>query len=97
MAILLIALQPGSHPLIYAATGIFFAIAAWHIQTLIRTQKLKKQWKRRSPLTQSAPAETEPAFKAASTAKLLDEANFAGVVPASVTEHTTSHLVKERK
>ncbi|MGH9967844.1 MAG: hypothetical protein ACREBG_08465, partial [Pyrinomonadaceae bacterium] len=71
------------------------AIGGWHIQTFIRTQQLKKQWKRRAPLTeiQEALHETQPAFKSASTAELLDQADFADALPASVTENTTKHLV----
>lgn len=94
LSFLLFALRPSSHPLIYATAGILIAIGAWHIQTLIRTQKLKKQWKRRTPLTDKS--ETERAFKSASTAKLLGQATFTDAVPTSVTENTTTHLVKPR-
>lgn len=99
LSILLFALQPGSHPLIYATAGILIAIGAWHIQTLIRTQKLKKQWKRRTPLTEVKVglSESERALKPASTAKLLDQADFADAVPTSVTENTTKHLVEPPK
>ena len=84
-----------THPLIYAAAGILLAIGGWHIQTLIRTLMLKKQWKRRVPLSEiQAPLETPAAFKSMSTAKLLDEADFTDAIPASVTEHTTRHLAK---
>ena len=71
-----------THPLIYITAGILLAIGGWHIQTLIRTLMLKKQWKQRTPI----------AFKSTPTAKLLDEADFADAIPASVTEHTTKHL-----
>jgi hypothetical protein len=96
LSFLLCAIIPDKHPLIYVTVGLLIAIGAWHIQTLIRTQKLKKQWKRRTPLTeiQAASPETPPAFKSASTAELLDQADFAGTLPASVTEHTTRHLVE---
>ena len=96
LSFLLFAIVPNKHPLIYVTAGLLIAIGGWHIQTLIRTQKLKSQWKRRTPLTeiQAAPPETQPAFKSASTAKLLDQADFADTVPASVTEHTTRHLVE---
>ena len=85
-----------THPLIYVTAGLLFAIGGWHIQTFIRTQMLKKQWKRRAPLTdtQAPLPEAEPAFKSVSTAKLLDPADFENAVPASVTEHTTRHLVE---
>jgi hypothetical protein len=79
-----------THPLIYITAGILLAIGGWHIQTLIRTLMLKKQWKRRTPLSeiQTAPI----AFGSGPTAKLLDQADFADAIPASVTEHTTKHL-----
>lgn len=82
-----------THPLIYATAGILLAIGGWHIQTLIRTAMLKKQWKRRIPLNenQAGPPET---FKSAPTAKLLDQADFTGAIPVSVTEHTTRHLAE---
>ena len=88
--------RSGTHPLIYVTAGLLIGIGAWHIQTFIRTQKLKKQWKRRAPLTeiQAALPETQPAFKSASTAKLLDQADFADTLPASVTENTTRHLAE---
>lgn len=97
LSILLFALKPGTHPLIYATAGILIAIGAWHIQTLIRTVKLKKQWQRRTPLNEAKVdfSETAQTFKSASTAKLLDQADFANAVPTSVTESTTRHLVKQ--
>jgi hypothetical protein len=85
--------KPDTHPLIYVTAGLLIGIGGWHIQTLIRTLKLKKQWKRRTALTQ-APPETQPAFKSASTAKLLEQANLENAVPASVTDHTTRHLTE---
>lgn len=85
-----------THPLIYATAGILLAIGGWHIQVLIRTQMLKKQWKRRASLSelQALPPETPMAFKSAPTAKLLDQADFADGIPVSVTEHTTRHLAE---
>ena len=94
LSILLFAVRPSTHPLIYATAGILIAIGAWHIQTLIRTQKLKKQWKRRTPLTEAKVgfSETETAIKSAPTAKLLDQADLTNAVPTSVTENTTTQL-----
>src|SRR5262245_50695639 len=85
-----------THPLIYATAGILLAIGGWHIQTLIRTQMLKKQWKRRAPLSeiQGAPPGPTTAFKSDPTGKLLNEADFADAIPVSVTEHTTKHLTE---
>lgn len=97
LSILLLATIPDKHPLIYVTVGLLIAIGAWHIQTFIRTQKLKKQWKRRTSLNeiQLASPETQSAFKSASTGKLLDQANFADSIPASVTENTTRHLAEK--
>jgi len=96
LSILLFAIIPNKHPLIYVTAGLLIAIGAWHIQTFIRTQKLKKQWKRRTSLNEIQPAspETQSAFKSASTGRLLDQANFADSIPASVTENTTRHLAE---
>jgi len=84
-----------THPLIYVTAGILLAIGAWHIQTLIRTLMLKEQWKRRVSLNeiQAAPHETVT-VKSTPTAELLDQADFADAIPASVTEHTTRHLAQ---
>jgi hypothetical protein len=97
LSILLFAIIPDKHPLIYVTAGLLIAIGAWHIQTFIRTQMLKKQWQRRPCLneSQSAPSETQPTLKSASTPKLLDQANFADTIPASVTENTTRHLAEK--
>ena len=96
LSILLFAVVPDKHPLIYVTAGLLIAIGAWHIQTFIRTQKLKKQWKRKAPLSEieAALPAAERASKSASTAKLLDEADFRNTVPASVTENTTRHLIE---
>ena len=99
LSFLLFAVVPKAHPLIYVTAGLLIAIGGWHIQTLIRTQKLKNQWKRRTPLagTEAGSPETERSFKSASTAKLLDQADLGNTVPASVTENTTRHLVERRQ
>jgi hypothetical protein len=99
LSFLLFAIIPNKHPLIYVTAGLLIAIGAWHIQTFIRTQQLKKQWKRRTRLTeiQAAPPETERALKSASTAKLLDQADLDRTPPASVTENTTRHLVERSR
>jgi hypothetical protein len=99
LSFLLFAVVPDKHPLIYVTAGLLIAIGAWHVQTFIRTQQLKKQWKRRTPLTETRPAELQaaspeppPAFKSVSTAELLDEPDFKERLPVSVTENTTRHL-----
>jgi hypothetical protein len=97
MATLLYAMlgfRPGTHPLIYVAAGMFIAIGAWHIQTLIRTLKLKKQFKKKIPPAEAETVlvENQPAFEARTTSRLLDRADPADAIPASVTENTTRHL-----
>jgi len=84
-----------THPLIYATAGILIAIGGWHIQTLIRTQKLKKQWKRRTPLSESGTP--LPTFKSPDTAKLPNQSDLSDMPPASVTEHSTRDLVRTRR
>jgi hypothetical protein len=88
--------RSNTHPLIFVTAGLLIGMGAWHIQSLIRTQKLKKQWKGRAPLTeiQAALNETRPAGEAASTGKLFDRSDFADAIPASVTENTTRHLAE---
>ncbi len=83
-----------THPLIYATAGVLIAIAGWHIQSLIRILKLKKQWERRAPLNG---VKANPSFNSASTSKLLDQPNFAETPPASVTEQSTRNLVRSRR
>ncbi len=85
-----------THPLIYVTASVLMGIGGWHIQTFIRTLQLKKQWKRRAPLSEieAALPEPQPAFESASTAKLLNQADFADTLPASVTENTTRHLAE---
>jgi cytochrome c biogenesis protein CcdA len=77
-----------THPLIYATAGLLLAMGAWHIQTFIRTRRLKKQWK-----TRMSPVESEPiAIGSPMTGKQLDMPDFENMVPASVTDRTTKHL-----
>ena len=96
---LILGFRDFTHPLIYATAGILIAIGGWHIQTLIRTLMLKKQWKRRTSLNEieAGTPEASTVFKSAPTAKLLDEADFTDAIPASVTEHTTRHLAKKSR
>ena len=95
MLFLVLGFRSFTHPLIYVTAGLLIAIGAWHIQTFIRTLQLIRQWKRKDPLSeiQAAPPGVQ-AFKVASTAELLDQPDLSHAVPASVTEHTTRHLVE---
>ena len=88
---LILGFRDFTHPLIYVTAGILIAIGGWHIQSLIRTLMLKKQWQRRTPLNE---IQAPPQFKSTPTGKLLDQADFADAIPASVTEHTTRHLAE---
>lgn len=92
---LILGFRSFTHPLIYVTAGILLAMGGWHIQTLIRTLMLKKQWKRRVPLTETQSAEL--AFKSTPTARSLAEPNFADAIPSSVTEHTTKHLTVNQR
>jgi len=86
--------RSGTHPMIYATAGLLIAMGGWHIQTFIRTRMLKKQIEKLKPKrANEAPAQSE--FNRVETGKLLDEADFANVIPASVTESTTRLLVDE--
>ncbi|MGI8734234.1 MAG: hypothetical protein ACR2LM_13160 [Pyrinomonadaceae bacterium] len=98
MAVLLYAIlgfRSDTHPLIYATAGILIAIGGWHIQTLIRTLKLKQQFNRRTVPAESALPNTQPAVQSLPTARLLNTADFTDTVPASVTEDTTKHLAEK--
>jgi len=97
LAILLyvfVAFRENTHPLIYATAGLLLAMGGWHIQTFIRTRRLKNQWKRRGPDSESTqPEEIEGKV---STSKLLEPPDFSDMVPPSVTDHTTKHLAEPK-
>ena len=87
MAVLLYAImgfRPGTHPLVYVSAGMFLAIGGWHIQTLIRTVKLRRQLRRRKV--------TEPKRTDTLTPPNVGQITAASQPPASVTERTTREL-----
>ena len=91
LSILLFAIlgfRPGTHPMIYVTAGLLIAMGAWHIQTTIRIQRLKRQWKERQARGDISKDRDErrPA---------LNEPNFDNFVPASVTDRTTRHLAED--
>lgn len=97
--------RPDTHPLIYVAASMFLAIAGWHVQTLYRTLKLKKQIKPRiapreeiaAPASDKSPAAvTQPTIEVAPTSPLLEAASDDAIAPISVTENTTRRLVIPR-
>ncbi len=91
---ILLGFRENTHPLIYATASLLVAMGAWHIQTFIRSRKLRKQWKRRVQPNETAADKT--AFGSASTDKLLAQPDFENMVPASVTDHTTKHLAESK-
>ncbi len=77
-----------THPLIYVTAGLLLAMGAWHIQTFIRTRRLKRQWK-----TRMNPVDSEPiGIGSPISGKQLETPDFENIVPASVTDRTTKHL-----
>lgn len=87
--------RENTHPMIYVTAGLLIAMGAWHIQTFIRTRTLKKQWKRRANIQNDAADRSS--IGTATTDKLLEQPDFENMVPASVTDHTTKHLVEQKQ
>lgn len=87
----MLAFKGNTHPLIYATSGLLIAMGIWHIQTVWRTLQLRKHFKKQKRVQEfETPRE-------AVTGKLLDEADFADFVPATVTEQTTHRLSKTKR
>lgn len=84
--------RPGTHPMIYVTASLLFAMGIWHIQTFIRTRRLKTQWKRRGAVIGGDPGVDRSTLDPVTTDKLLTVPDFENIVPASVTDHTTRHL-----
>ncbi|MGE3467800.1 MAG: hypothetical protein AB7J13_12790 [Pyrinomonadaceae bacterium] len=81
--------RPGTHPLIYITGGLLIAMGFWHVQTLWRAILLRKHFKK------SERSQDAIQTSAATTANLLEEADFENIVPASVTDRTTKHLAEK--
>jgi hypothetical protein len=84
---------PEAPSVIYVMFGLLIAMAAWHVQTvwrslLLRKHLIEKKVRREDPPTEGL---------GPTTGKLLDQANFENVIPASVTDHTTKHLTEPHK
>jgi ABC-type nickel/cobalt efflux system permease component RcnA len=92
LAILLYAIlgfRENTHWLIYLTAGLLIAIGAWHIQTFIRTRRLRRQWKRREEFKRAK----DPApLHDPSTSKLLSTPAQDSATPATITEDTTLDL-----
>ncbi len=78
-----------THPLIYATAGLLIAMGGWHIQTFIRTRKLKRQWKRGRQTF--APSQSQIQAPPSSQVSLPESPSF-DPISVSVTENTTRHL-----
>lgn len=79
--------------LIYITAGFLTAMFFWQAQVFWRTLELKKHWRKRK---YEESLETEnfaaPLFESVKTRELLNEADFSGAVPPSVTDNTTNKL-----
>jgi hypothetical protein len=85
----ILAFRADTHWLIYATAGLLTAMGIWHTQTLWRSILLRRHFRRSVRTTSDETA-------GVTTGKLLDEADFADMVPASVTDHTTRHLSEKK-
>ena len=83
-----LAFRPDTHWLIYMTAALLLAMGIWHLQVVWRTLQLRKHFKK--PVGNTAQELADG--RAAKTGKLLDDADFQDMVPASVTDRTTSHL-----
>lgn len=80
--------------IIYVVAGFLFAMFAWQAQIFWRTWELKKEFnKRKGYQNESSPNKDKSVFnKTNETNELLPEADLSNIVPASVTENTTTKL-----
>lgn len=94
MAVLLFITHFGkenTHPIIYLSAAFFIVIGVWQIANVSAALRLKKQFDKRKESGETKEW-SEKSFNPAKTAELLNEADFANTVPASVTEKTTGNL-----
>ena len=91
--------KEGTPVIIYVVIGFLTANFFWQVQTFWRSLQLKKQLpKRREDLEMTGEYSDKPTINSPySTDKLLPEADFENIVPASVTENTTKHLKQKIK
>jgi len=94
LAILLystLAFRPDTHWLIYATAGLLTAMGFWHTQTLWRSILLRRHFK-----ASQRPVPSEDEAQKVITDKLLSQPDFENMVPPSVTDRTTKHLVESK-
>jgi len=84
-------------PIIYIVAGFLLAMCGWQFSSFRVGIKLKKTFAERKSIVQNTAELNENRFQTAETKDLLSEADFSNVVPASVTENTTKHLVDKIK
>ena len=88
--------KEGTPIIIYVVIGFLTANFFWQAQAYWRTLQLKKHLPKRRIENKSN--EVQPAIQSPfSTDKLLSNADFENIVPASVTENTTKHLKQKIK
>lgn len=86
--------NPETSQIIYLVAAFLLAMCGWQFSTFRVGLKLKKTFDKRKKAGKSEEAlpKTTNSFEAAKTKIMLDKANLADVVPASVTENTTRQL-----
>lgn len=89
--------REGTHWLIYIVMGFLFAITAWQVQTYIRMRMLKKQFEKLKPVRGNTGVDSLEGINSEGDERLLNEADFADVIPASVTERTTKDLTGRKR
>lgn len=90
--------KPETSWIIYMVAAFLLAMCGWQFSTFRVGLKLKKTFERRKNGETENAAQAEAAvFQTAVTKDLLPEADFANVVPASITENTTKTLPQKIK
>lgn len=84
-------------PIIYIIAAFLLAMSGWQFSTFVVGLKLKKTFRKRKSSAEKDESSEEKPIAAAKTKELLNEANFSNIVPTSVTENTTKHLLEKIK
>ena len=82
--------------IIYITAGFLTAMCAWQVQTFWRTLLLKKHFKspKNNKIVETESSNITPLYvKPVQTNKLLVRADLSNLVPPSVVEDTTKHLI----
>lgn len=81
--------------IIYLTAGFLTAMFFWQAQVVYRNLQLKKQIPKQ--VDDIVNEQNQTVIKSYKTEKLLNQADFENIVPASVIEHTTQKLKVENK